>query len=61
MSKKKAKAPAPQSGGGAIDFDNRFVASMKRYVRKVKNFQPKIVIILIVIALVALLIASQMF
>ena len=60
MSKKKAKE-APPSGGGAIDFDSRFVASMKRYVRKVRNFQPKIVIILIVIALVALLIASQMF
>ena len=60
MSKKKA-AQAPQSGGGAIDMDNRMVASMKRYVRKVKNFQPKIVIILIVIALVALVIASQMF
>ncbi len=60
MSKKKA-AQAPQSGGGAIDLDSRFVASMKRWIRKGKNFQPKIVIILIVIALVALVIASQIF
>ena len=59
MSKKKA-AQAPQSGGGAIDNDNRFVASMKRYVRRVKDGSPKALIILIIVALAILVIASQL-